>query len=85
MDDEYYKLKYSVKKELRTLRANMEEEKEVLQIKLDNVERERDNLAEKIEQDFRTLWSPILLNRNSFRFSSTIELMMEADCVIVRE
>jgi septation ring formation regulator EzrA len=85
MDDKYYKLKYSVKKELRTLRANMEEEKEVLQIKLDNVERERDNLAEKIEQDFRTLWSPILLNRNSFRFSSTIELMRVADCVIVRE
>ena len=54
MGEEYYKSKYkAAKKELRTLRAQMDEEKEINWMKLDQVERERDELAEKMDQNFR--------------------------------
>jgi hypothetical protein len=50
----YFKSKYkAAKKELRTLRAQMDEEKEINRMKLDQVERERDELAEKMDQNFR--------------------------------
>jgi len=54
MGDDYYKAKYkAVKKELRKVRTEMEELRQSLQVKLDQAERERDELAEKIDQDFR--------------------------------
>jgi Skp family chaperone for outer membrane proteins len=54
MGDDYYKAKYkAVKKELRKVRTEMEELRQSLQLKLDQTERERDELAEKIDQDFR--------------------------------
>jgi CYTH domain-containing protein len=56
MGEDYDKAKYkTAKKELRAIRAQIDEEKESFQIKLDQVERERDELAEKINQDFRKM------------------------------
>ena len=54
MGEEYYKSKYkAAKTELRSLRTQMDEEKEIHRLKLDQVERERDELAEKIDHNFR--------------------------------
>lgn len=54
MGEEYYKAKYkALKKELRSVRTEMDEQRQLYEIKLDQVERERDQLAEKIDQDFR--------------------------------
>ena len=54
MGEDYYKTKYkAAKKELRRARVEMEEQRVSFQLRLDQAERERDDLAEKIDQDFR--------------------------------
>ena len=54
MGEDFYKQNYkAAKKELRALGAQIGEEKETLRLKLDSIERERDDLAEKIDQNFR--------------------------------
>ena len=72
MGEEYYKAKYkAAKKELKVVRSQMDEEKETFQIKLDQVERERDELAEKIDQDFRKIKKNIFINFGRLSSSST--------------